>query len=185
MQVRLNRRTILIFLIGSVLNIVLFVLARYAHFPLWLDFSGSIFISFTLGAVLGVVSVLLHILLTALLYSGFNALWLLPAMLCLCLLTAFFASHRFMENPFISLSAVFITIISTLFIAYIMTFILESKIISHAYLAQLKSTFGEGIAFLYFVCGTKLPDLVLSWALTGICVLLTPKQKSVIGFKRK
>ena len=173
MLLRLNKRSTAIFIIGSILNIVLFVLARYASFPIWLDFSGSIFISFTLGPVAGAASVLLHTILTVFLYSGWYALWLLPAMLCLCLLTAYFSRQRFMENPFISLSSVFITIICSLVIP------------AHEFLTELKNIFGTGMANLYYVCATKFPDLILSWAIAGICILFTPKQKTLIGFKRK
>jgi membrane protein len=185
MLLRLNKRSTAIFIIGSILNIVLFVLARYASFPIWLDFSGSIFISFTLGPIAGAASVLLHAILTVFLYSGWSALWLLPTMLCLCLLTAYFSRHRFMENPFISLSAVFITIICSLVIAYLMIFPLSAKIPAHEFLTELKNMFGTGMANLYYVCATKFPDLILSWAIAGICILLTPKQKTLIGFKRK
>ena len=187
-MLRLSRRFCVIFAAGSLINIALFLLARYTPFPLWLDFSGSIYISYALGPISGGASVLLHLILCSFLLSP-AAFWLLPAMLSLCLLTAFFSRRRFMDNFLISLSAVFITIICAVLVTFLISFVFKSPIPGYTafstYMSSLITAYGNVTAHLYFACATKFPELALSWAAAGLCILITPRQKSKIGFKRK
>ena len=71
----------ILFLIGCAANIVLFCLSKYLHFPLWLDFTGSFYITAVCGPLPGVISFLLHITLLAVLIDGAGALWLALPML--------------------------------------------------------------------------------------------------------
>ncbi len=78
---RSSSKQLILFLIGCAANIVLFCLSKYLHFPLWLDFTGSFYITAVCGPLPGVISFLLHITLLAVLIDGAGALWLALPML--------------------------------------------------------------------------------------------------------
>lgn len=88
---RMSRsRVIAAFLIGSAVNAVLFCLSKYLGFPLWLDYSGSLYIAALCGPLPALLSALIHTVMLTALIDGAPALWMMLPMF-LCCLVLFYA----------------------------------------------------------------------------------------------
>lgn len=83
---RMSRSRIFVaFLVGSAVNALLFCLSKYLGFPLWLDYSGSLYIAALCGPVPGLLSALLHTLVLTLLIDGPCAMWMMLPLFFCCL----------------------------------------------------------------------------------------------------
>ncbi len=173
-------KQIILFIIGSLINLGMFCLSKYAGLPVWADFAGSVYITALAGPVWGAISVIVHTLLVVILIDGAYALWLgLPALL-VCALVYFF---RVREISFTPLNACAFGCISAfisfvcLYISFIPTDVAGRRLaLAHVITDRFTCLFtAAGIAFL---------ESCLTALVFFIAFLLTPKKDDKLIFKR-
>jgi energy-coupling factor transport system substrate-specific component len=69
-----RRRTVTIFLVSVALNLFLFLLAHFLKLPLWLDTTGTIYITLLLGFPGGFLVGLINNVILSLFFYGFNSI---------------------------------------------------------------------------------------------------------------
>ncbi|MBQ8605719.1 MAG: hypothetical protein IJ408_03195 [Clostridia bacterium] len=84
------KKQILIFIIGSVLNLLLFALTHYTKFPIWLDHTGTLIISLTCGPILGIASLILHTVIVFVFVFRWSALLQMIPILAIVLIIYYF-----------------------------------------------------------------------------------------------
>lgn len=177
-----------IFTVGSALNAALFFLTKYTGFPLWLDFTGSMYITVAAGPVFGCASLLLHTLLLTLLIDGSNALWLLiPGVLCCSVLYALKQLGMFAKAPGY-IGAMLITAASGTvgnFLIFAINKYPPSRYASAlAALSDMKSAYGGFIGTVMLSAALAFAELVPSLILFSAAYFATPRQKRILSFKK-
>jgi len=173
-------KQIVIFIIGSIINVGMFCLSKYAGFPVWADFAGSVYITALAGPVAGALSVILHTLITVILIDGVYALWLgLPALL-VCAVIYFF---RIREIPFSFLNVCAFGCISALinFVCLYISFIPTDVAGRRAVLATV---IVDRFTCIFTAAGIALLEACLTALVFFIAFLLTPKNDEKLIFKR-
>ena len=69
-----KKRTIYIFAIASAMNLIFFLIAYYLRLPLWLDTTGTVYITLLLGFPAGFLVGLINNTILSLVFYGFNSL---------------------------------------------------------------------------------------------------------------
>lgn len=169
-----------IFIIGSIINIGMFCLSKYAGFPFWADYAGSVYITVLAGANFGIVSILLHAMLTVLLIDKWYALWYTLAALGTCTVMFIFRKreHRLgirnvCSGAFMSAAISFGTVWLSL---------LTSG--AHGRRAWLAAYLPDNLAVCLCSAGIGLIEGALTIAVFYILFLLTPKTDDKLIFKR-
>lgn len=184
---RSSSKQLILFLIGCAANIVLFCLSKYLHFPLWLDFTGSFYITAVCGPLPGVISFLLHITLLAVLIDGAGALWLaLPMLFAGAVVYA--AKHfSLLGKPLYHVCTVFLSSLAAS-VGYFIIFISNRLPARYeSYRSVINAVIESHGRFL----GALLPGLAIAFAEMIPCLalftamyLLTPRPKSSLSFKK-
>lgn len=169
-----------IFIIGSLVNFGLFCLSKYAHFPVWADYAGSVYITALSGATLGALSVILHTVLLVLLIDGWYSLWYGLCALIICAVVFYF---RKTEQPFDLKHICAIGSVSAFFNFFIqwLKFATSGAHGRYSWVADVVS--GK------FLCasasaGTAFLECLLTLVIFYILFLITPKTDEKLVFKR-
>lgn len=181
-------KQLILFLIGSVLNVALFCLSKYLGFPLWLDFTGSLYITAVCGPFLGGFSLLLHSAVLAALIDGVCALWLIIPAVFAC--AVIYLSKRFelFKTPLGYVCSMFLTALSAAagyFTIFIINFNPPARY--DVYSDALSSVMRSHGVFL----GTVISSIAIAFAefipclaLFSAAYFLTPRPKSSLSFKK-
>lgn len=176
------------FLIGSVLNVALFCLSKYLGFPLWLDFTGSLYITAVCGPFLGGFSLLLHSAVLAALIDGTCALWLIIPAVFAC--AVIYLSKRFelLEIPLGYVCSVFSTALAA-GVGYFMIFIINFKPparydVYSDILSLLIRSHGVFLDTVILSIAIAFAEFIPCLALFSAAYFLTPRQKSSLSFKK-
>ena len=177
---------ILLFIIGTAVNLVLFCLSKYAGCPLWADFTGAFLIAAGCGPVMGVISVLLHTGLLTILIDGTAALLLAPAILAAVTLIGLSAMKGSFETP----SGLIICAFASTSIASVLNFLCflifgmtgRYAIYTTAYTA-LHESVGKLIGSLLLSVGITGAEFIFSFIILLILIMLVPKKRDGLSFK--
>lgn len=170
----------IIFIIGSAVNLGMFCLSKYAGFPVWADYAGSVYITAIAGPVAGGISVVLHTLLLVLLIDGSYALWLALPALCICTLIYIFRIKEirlsFKNMCAFGCMASLLTFVS-LYLSFIPTDVAGRR-------AVLAAIITDRFTCMLAAAGVALLESCLTVAVFFIVYLLTPKNDDKLIFKR-
>jgi hypothetical protein len=177
----------ILFIIGCAVNIILFSLSKYLKFPLWLDFTGSFYITAVCGPLPGAVSFIIHITLLAVLIDGVGALWLaLPMLFAAAVI--YTAKHFFLlGKPLYHVCTVFLSSLAAS-VGYFVIFIANQLPARYESYRGALNAVAESHGRLL---GALLPAIAISFAEMIPCLslftamyFLTPRPKSSLSFKK-
>lgn len=179
-------KQILIFLIGTVLNLLLFSLSKYAGFPFWTDYTGSFLITALSGSILGVISILLHTLILTILIDGLSALWLLIPMLCVAAVISVFVK----SGSFDTAKGYFLCVFSSsaasgLITAIVMMFagVTGRYTVYAPVYTALHESIGKIAGSVILASGIAAVELLISFAVMTLVMILIPRQRDGLSFK--
>lgn len=178
---------IICFITGCVINIALFSLSKYAGFPLWTDFTGSLLITAVCGSILGILSVIIHTAILILIIDGVNALLLLPAILAVITVMAVFISKDSFNSPkgyflccFCSFGSAFV-LNSVINLIFGMTG--RYAVYGTAYTA-LHESVGKLFGSVIISAGVTFTELILSFAILALLLLIIPQKRDGLSFNK-
>lgn len=177
------------FTAGSLINLVLFCLSKYTAFPLWLDYTGSLYITAKAGATLGIPSVILHTLMLTFFIDGTTALWSLLPIGAVCLLIFLLDNANIMtkehNKPYAIMSMVFAAfgghLISFLCMPSLPTRYLSYKPAFDA----LWNSHGRFMAAVLLAAAIAFIEIMLSILLLILAEFVTPKSGDGLSFRSK
>lgn len=178
----------ILFSIGSALNVALFCLSKYLGFSLWLDFTGSLYITAVCGPVLGAFSLLLHVTLITILIDGVCALWLIIPMTFAC--AVLYISKRFslLKKPLSYVCGMFLTTLAAFlgyFIVFIINYMPPARYSAYAdALSALIQSHGRFLGCVLSSAAIAFAELVPCLLLFTAAYFLTPRPKSSLSFKK-
>ena len=185
---RMSRsRVIAAFFIGSAVNVVLFCLSKYLGFPLWLDYSGSLYVAALCGPMPALLSAAIHTVMLTALIDGAPALWMMLP-LFLCCLVLFYARMSDALATGIGKTGVVFALSAAGFLG---TFL---PVIIHGAPGRF-SGYAEAFSALSAVCGRFFAAIFFSGA-AAFCFYMpsalialglytiTPKPKGGLSFKK-
>lgn len=168
-----------IFIIGSLINFGLFCLSKYAHFPVWADYTGSVYITALGGAPLGALSVILHTALLILLIDGWYSLWYGLCALIICAAVFYFRKAEQFDIKGVCAVGFIATLIT--FFAQWLKLALSGAHGRYAWVAD--------VAAGKFLCasaaaGTAFLECLMTLLVFYVLFLITPKTDEKLVFKR-
>ena len=181
------KKQILLFIVGCLINLGMFCISKYAAFPLWLDYTGSLYISVLCGLPLGLLSIVLHTVILIVLIDGWTALLSVIPVLFLCII-----GHLFGKAPDKSVQGG----LAGAFIATVGSFIAGAlAILCYGNLPHRYESYGEFFNVVlqssgrFFAAVTMssiitLTEILCTIALFGIAYTLTPKTNDNLIFKK-
>jgi len=181
-------KQLILFLVGSAINVALFCLSKYFGFPLWLDFAGSFYITVLCGPAYGLLSVVLHTATLAALIEGMSALWLLIPMLLAGGVIYTAGRLKLFSDPLGCVCSLFLATVGG-FLGNLVIFLI--RIPPTERYALYTGAFNAFIHSHGTFVGTVLGSAAISFAELIPCFLifagayyLTPQQKSSLSFKK-
>ena len=179
-------KQILIFLIGTVINLILFSLSKYAGFPFWTDYTGSFIITALAGPVLGTVSVIIHTLILTILIDGIAALWLLIPMLCVATVISLFVKSGSFDTAKGYFLCVFLssTVAGTVTaITMIFAGVTGRYAVYAPVYTALHESIGKVAGSIILASGIAAVELLISFAVMTLVMTLMPRQRDGLSFK--
>ena len=176
-----NKRIIRLILAATFMNLGLFSLAYFLNLPLWLDTTGTLYISCILGAPVGFLVAIINNIVEALFFYGGQSIFYY----FVSLLTAYVAGKLykkyidtrvkkwFMITIFLILlegcSAVIITFcVDAGYPSNYWSMMIYQKVINHGY--------DRIIATIISVLAIKIPDIIITTFIVIFATYLTPKK---------
>lgn len=170
-------RQIVLFIIGSVINLGMFCLSKYAGFPVWADFAGSLYITALCGAVTGYVSVALHTVLMCVLIDGAYALWYaLPACIACAAVYILKRINKGMLAPTAVGCGAFISSVLSFFALWL-------SFATGGFYGRREALLNVGSQMLC-AAGVSLLETALTFIIFYIIYIITPKNTEILKFKR-
>ncbi len=176
------------FAIGSAINVALFCLSKYLGFPLWLDYTGSFYITIFGGPAAGGVSILLHTVLLTVLIDGQSAMWLLVPAVFAAAVVYSASKMKLLGSPIGHI----VTIFAAAFAAFLGDFIIfiinvsppkRYSMYTGAFTA-LYSTHGRILGTVIMALAIAFAEIISSLAIFSAAYFLTPRPKSSLSFKK-
>lgn len=181
------KKQFILFLIGCAINVLLFILAKYTRMPLWLDYTGSIYITVMCGPVYAFASVFLHTALLALLIDGPTALLVAVPMLLVCVIFFVFDKNG-LTSHLDGVAAAFISIIAAFISMSLITLICGALPARYAPLSYLyeavASESGRLFAAITVASVVAFTEVLVSILLFALIWLITPRAKDNMIFKK-
>ena len=181
------KKQILLFFIGCAINVLLFILAKYTPMPLWLDYTGSLYITIMCGPLYAFLSLVLHTTFLAILIDGWTAVLIAIPWLIVCIIFYLFDKNGLCSHSD-GIAATFLAIISS-FISYSAIFLI-SPILPHRYenIAEIANTVAEGFGKFYasitLASVLTFTEILLSVLLFAFIWFITPRAKDNMIFKK-
>lgn len=181
-------KRLVMFSVGSALNVALFCLSKYLGFPLWLDYTGSFYITAVCGPVAGALSVILHTLLIVFLIDGVCALWLvIPAVFVSTVICATNQSG-FLKTPFSYITSMFGSMLAGAlgyFIIFASNYRLPSRYEEYLdAMSGVMQSYGGFLGTVYASLALAFTELIVCLLLFSAAYFLTPRPKSSLSFKK-
>lgn len=181
------KQTVL-FVVGCVVNLIFFSLSKYLSFPLWLDYTGSFYITVMCGPILGFISVLVHTLLLVILVDGAAALWLFLPAAAICAVLTMQMKAAEMRSEFSNWKIATLTTTAAWvmnFLSFICSPNLPGRyfIYNEAFKAICNSN-GKFISSLILSAGITLPETLISLALLLGMIIISPKSHNGLSFRK-
>lgn len=181
------KKQILLFFIGCAINVLLFILTKYTPMPLWLDYTGSLYVTVMCGPLYAFLSLALHTLLLTVLIDGWTAVLVALPWLIVCIIFYLYDKRRLTSHAD-GIAASFLAVIST-FISYSAVFLIL-PILPHRYenLAEIANTVADGFGKFYasitLASVLTFTEVLLSILLFALVWFITPKAKDNMIFKK-
>ncbi len=174
-------RTVYLITISIILNTVLFLIGYYLNLPLWLDTTGTIYISYLLGFPAGFLVAIFNSIFQAIFFYGKDSL----AFYFVSGATAFTTSLILKKNKdrkllkWLILMACLIVISGS--VAVVITFLANDMIPANTisfnlYFKLLAYGINNVLSSIIAVMAVKIPDIVVSVICCLIAVFFTPKR---------
>lgn len=181
-----KKKQALIFIIGSAINLLLFCLTKYTAFPLWMDYSGTLYITAFCGPFTGAVSLVVHTLLLCLLID--KAAAILPALAIMAIMAViWFFGQDDTKSIRKSLSVGYISVLAATFVNTIVFVCCKAPLGRYAFYGDIfkaaTQSGGKFFASLLLASGL-ITEVILSLAIVGIAWLLTPKRGDNLIFRK-
>ena len=176
-----KKRKLRLLIIASVMNTGLFSLSYYLHWPLWLDTTGTIYISCLLGAPLGYLAAIINNVFEAVFFMGEKSLLFYLVSMVTAFLTGNLVGKQLRIKMTRWLTLIFVLIIVDSIVAVLITFAVNGGVPSndHSLLIYNKMINGGMGTFLSTVMAVmiiKIPDVVISVALVVLFISVTPNR---------
>ncbi len=174
-------RQIVLFIIGSVINLGMFCLSKYAGFPIWADFAGSVYITALCGAVGGGISIVLHTLIMCILIDGSYALWLaLPAIIACAAVYVLKRLNSDSLSPTVIGCGASVSSVLTFFALWL-SFAASGFHGRREVLLPFATNINSQV-----ICaaGVALLETALTFIVFYIIYIITPKNNEILKFKR-
>ncbi len=181
------KKQILIFTIGSLLNLLLFCLTKYTAFPFWLDYTGTLYITALCGIVMGSVSFLIHTVLLWVLIDG--AVSLLPAIPIILVMATIYLFIKDDSKSVIKNFAMALCSITIAFISNVLIFLCcktpigRYEVYSDIF-KSLTSDFGKFYAAFCTSAAITFSELLLCFMILAVASVLTPRRSDNLTFKK-
>ena len=182
-EFQISGRSVLIMLVGVVLNYLLFFVTKQLNLPIWLDASGTAYAALTLGPVYGLVTGLIYNLILAGFYYGMNTFWYYSIVgVSLAIIIGICARARLIHNFLDACGVIFLC-----FLSNVLFFVLIALLFNHgspdSYYGKMifdltnNAGFTNWVASVLSVLPTMLFDTVVSAVIVNLAYLLTPRDR--------
>lgn len=181
------KKQTLLFIIGSAINLALFCLSKYTAFPLWLDYTGTLYITALCGPMFGFLSFIIHTALLVTLIDGWTAIIAAIPILFVCFIGYLFGKEddKSLQG---GLAAAFLALVSA-FVSSTAVFYCVSSLPHRysSYTALFETVINDSGKFFGAVTiasVTTLTEVLLMLVLFAIAWLITPKSNETLIFKK-
>lgn len=174
-----NKRIARLLVVGITMNLCLFSCAYFFDLPLWLDTTGTIFVSCILGSPVGFIVAIVNNLLQAFFFYGEQSLFFY----FVSLITAYVTGNvmKRLKNRTI-IKWIVLTLVLMLvegFLAVIITFITTKGIPANSWSIYLYQVFNQKgwnriISTTISVLAIKLPDVIVTNLIVIVAINLMP-----------
>lgn len=183
------KKQILLFIVGSILNAVLFCLTRYTglyeNMPFWVDYTGSVYISILCGPLIGGISLILHTVAISILLGKYAFLSAIPIVLIIVVIYIFLQndSRNFQGGMAAAFLSSIIAYISNIVIMLSFGPVGKYQFYSESY-TLLSSQSGKFAASLMTCAIFTFIEVIVCFAILVVVILLTPKREGNVIFKK-
>lgn len=180
-------KTVIYFIIGTFINLAMFSLSKYAGFPLWLDFTGSLYINSKCGVGFGIASVTAHTLFLAVLIDGPAAMWLFLPYTLACIVITFCLNESQRGKALDPFKVASLTVLSA-FIMNFFAFIISSPIgrytVYTTAFKSLSALMGRFFASFVLSGGITVAEVIPTLILLAAAFLFSPKNRGGLTFHK-
>ena len=182
------KKQIFIFIIGSILNLLLFCITKYTPFPFWPDYAGTLYIAVLCGPILAIPSLILHTAIPCMIIDGAGWSALLPAISILLVILLIYYSHKSGEkNAYKSISTAFLSGIVCFICNTVIFLCCKMPLGRYAIFSEIFSaginTGGKLFASVVLAAAISFTEIFLTFIILECAWLLTPKRENII-FKK-
>ncbi len=170
----------LFFVLGSFINLALFCLSKYAGFPVWCDYAGSLYITATCGIIMGFASTVLHTVIMIVLIDGAYALWFAIPALTLC--GAVYLCKR--RVGLLSPSGVGYCAFISAIVSFFSIWLSLGTIGAFGRRLSVAPILSDNFILCLAAAGTAFLETALTAIIFYIAYMLTPKSDEKLKFKR-
>lgn len=174
-----RKRVLYLLLISILMNLGLFCISYFLNLPLWLDTTGTVYISCLLGASLGYIAAIINNIFEAVFFYGEDSLLFYLVSLITALVTGIIMSkyNKTRVKKWLILAGMLI--IASGLSAVAITFIVNQGVPSNELSKQLYDYFRQNnyshfLATSFAVLAIKIPDIIVTVLLVIIAIRVTP-----------
>lgn len=176
-----NKRIIHLLIISVIMNLGLFAVCYYLNLPLWLDTTGTVYISCILGAPIGFLVAIINNASQAMFFYGKQAIFFY----FVSLLTAYTAGFTFRKYKGSKIKKWIVMTLLLLILegvsAVLITFSANGGIPSNywsnrIYYSLLSVGHSPIVSTVISVLTIKIPDVIVSTAIVAAAIRLTPRR---------
>lgn len=173
-----QKRIVYLFVTAVLLNLLCFIVAYFFKLPMWLDTTGTIYISMILGFPYGFVTGYINSVISSLFFYGYHSLgYYVVSMAVAIAVEKITKNGRFKVLRGLELTAA--VFVSSAIVAIILTFVVDAGVPADYWSKRLytqlrNSGFSSFLATILSVSGIKLIDSILSVLIAWIAFALSP-----------
>lgn len=179
---RLDKKAILMMILGVLMNILFFWMAQKLRMPLWLDTTGTLYVAMTLGPMAGLIVGLCDNILLAVFFHGLNALFFFLVSGYVAITAGVLVKSGLIKGVMGNLGLVFLLYVGSMFLSVFIGMLLNHGQPNDYYgtlIYQAGKEVGFGNLASSIIAHTvvKLLDTCISFILAWAACLFTPRRR--------